>query len=113
MFITYGARANSFLLVEYGFCIANNVYDFVRVKGIDVATFYPKTKDNKAFISKVEAALSQNFNMKGSLQADLKESFLHRDVMRLIRQTIRVNEPGIAPQECEVRVLKKYEEWVK
>ncbi len=31
LFICYGERANSYLLVEYGFAIPDNKYDFVRV----------------------------------------------------------------------------------
>jgi len=42
----------------------------------------------------------------------LKESFPHRDVMRLIRETIKVNNPNIAPKDREISMLKKYEEWV-
>jgi hypothetical protein len=42
LFITYGERANSFLLVEYGFAIMNNKYDFNRVKNITVKSFFPQ-----------------------------------------------------------------------
>ena len=37
--ICYGERANSYLLVEYGFTIPDNKYDFVRKKGITAETF--------------------------------------------------------------------------
>ena len=40
MYITYGERANSFLLTEYGFAIPNNRYDFVRRSNLGLATFY-------------------------------------------------------------------------
>lgn len=36
--LCYGERANSFLLVEYGFTIKNNKYDFVRLKNITIDT---------------------------------------------------------------------------
>ena len=38
--ITYGERANSFLLVEYGFAIPENRYDFVRRSNLTIETFY-------------------------------------------------------------------------
>ena len=34
--LSYGERANSFLIVEYGFCIADNRYDFYRYKKLEV-----------------------------------------------------------------------------
>lgn len=36
--LCYGERANSFLLVEYGFTIRDNRYDFVRIKNIAMKT---------------------------------------------------------------------------
>ena len=38
--ITYGERANSFLLVEYGFAIPDNRYDFVRRSNLNIQSFY-------------------------------------------------------------------------
>lgn len=35
--ISYGERANSFLLIEYGFTIPDNRYDFARFSGLKVA----------------------------------------------------------------------------
>ena len=40
VFITYGARANSFLLVEYGFTTLENHRDFVRKSEIGLTNFY-------------------------------------------------------------------------
>ena len=34
VFLCYGERANSFLIVEYGFAIRDNWYDFVRLRFI-------------------------------------------------------------------------------
>ena len=48
--ITYGERSNSFLIVEYGFTLKNNQFDFVRRKQVTIDTFYPsqssKLNDN-------------------------------------------------------------------
>ena len=38
--ISYGERANSFLLVEYGFAIPDNRYDYVRRSNLTLRTFY-------------------------------------------------------------------------
>lgn len=38
--ISYGERANSFLLIEYGFTQRENRYDFVRMKGISVTEIH-------------------------------------------------------------------------
>ena len=40
--ISYGERANSFLIVEYGFTIRDNPFDFVRRKNITIDSFYPQ-----------------------------------------------------------------------
>jgi hypothetical protein len=42
--ICYGERSNSFLLVEYGFAIKHNKYDYVRHKDISIKTFFPDLK---------------------------------------------------------------------
>ena len=36
IFISYGERANSYLIVEYGFALPNNPYDFFRVSDISL-----------------------------------------------------------------------------
>ena len=38
--ICYGERANSFLLIEYGFAIPDNRFDFVRRSNLTLASFY-------------------------------------------------------------------------
>ena len=40
VFISYGARANAFLLVEYGFTIPNNSYDYFRCIGVTASDFF-------------------------------------------------------------------------
>ena len=65
MFITYGARANSFLLVEYGFAIRNNKYDFNRVKNVTVKNFFPKADSQVE--DAVTKVLKEKFNMKSVL----------------------------------------------
>lgn len=36
--LCYGERANSFLLIEYGFTLPDNRYDFVRIDNIHYET---------------------------------------------------------------------------
>lgn len=42
LFISYGDRANSFLLVEYGFALPYNRFDFYRVDNVTLKTFFDK-----------------------------------------------------------------------
>ncbi len=83
--ITYGERANSFLLVEYGFAIPDNRYDFVRRSNLNVQSFYGELM----FVSPdVKAKFDENLAelaLKSTLQADLKLMGLHRDVLKLLR----------------------------
>lgn len=39
VYITYGERANSFLLVEYGFAIPYNQFDYLRVNNVTIIDF--------------------------------------------------------------------------
>ena len=72
-------------MVEYGFAIPDNRYDFVRRSNLNLASFYGElmsvSPDVKA---KFEQKLNEN-NLKDTLQADLKLMGLHRDVLRLLR----------------------------
>jgi hypothetical protein len=45
VFLTYGNRANSYLLVQYGFCIEDNEYDFVRVQDVTIKSFLGEKED--------------------------------------------------------------------
>jgi len=78
IFICYGERSNSFLLVEYGFAIPMNNYDFYRVNNVTIADFcdteIPTYRGNL-----------ETINLKYTLRADLKIMGLHRDVLKMIR----------------------------
>jgi hypothetical protein len=78
IFICYGERSNSFLLVEYGFAIPNNCYDFYRVNNITIADF--SETELPSYRANLEA-----INLKDTLRADLKIMGLHRDVLKMIR----------------------------
>ena len=115
--ITYGERANSFLLVEYGFAIPENRYDFVRRSNLTLATFYG---DLMVISPAVRAKLEEKLDaiaMKDVLQADLKQMGLHRDVLKLLRcfEQAKAEVAGRDTQwhEIEQEVVKQYLSWVK
>ena len=71
-------------MVEYGFAIKDNQYDFVRRKNLTVDTFYPgRAVDGK--VDELFADKLMALNLKPQLQADLKQVALHRDVLKLLR----------------------------
>lgn len=76
--ICYGERANSFLLVEYGFTIANNRYDFVRVNNL-------KVEDICKYKHPLYDQRINELNLKSAIRADLKIIGLNRDVLKMIR----------------------------
>ena len=83
--ICYGERANSFLLVEYGFAIANNRYDFLRVCDLQV-------EEICKFRHPLYSERLAEHNLKPVIRADLKIIGLHRDVLRMIRCNIDGDE---------------------
>ena len=83
--ITYGERANSFLLVEYGFAIPDNRFDFYRRSNLTLSTFYGDLMVvSPAIRAKFDENLD-NLGLKDTLEADLKTMGPHRDVLKLIR----------------------------
>ena len=71
-------------MVEYGFAIKDNQYDFVRRKNLTVDRFYPgRAVDGK--VDELFADKLMALNLKPQLQADLKQVALHRDVLKLLR----------------------------
>ena len=94
--ICYGERANSFLLVEYGFTIANNRYDFLRFSNL-------KVEDICKFKHPLYEEKIAEHNLKLEIRADLKIIGLNRDVLRMIR----CNTDG-----DEIQVLKFYQNWL-
>lgn len=89
--ISYGERANSFLIVEYGFAQENNRYDFVRLNGIG----WDKLRDVARDIG-VETVRDddvkerlKSIKMKEVIRCDLKLSGLHRDLLKMIRCIVR------------------------
>jgi len=87
--------------VEYGFTIANNPYDFLRVKNVQIADF-TSTK-SKFYDSNLE-----KLNLKDTITADLKIISLHRDVLKMLRSNI-----SNANLKTEINVLNLYLEWLK
>jgi hypothetical protein len=91
--ISYGERANSFLLIEYGFTIPDNRYDFVRFTGLKVQDVMQACDEiglgsAKASADEAEINLAA-LKMKSEIRVDLKFSGLHRDLLRLIRASLK------------------------
>lgn len=93
LYISYGERANSFLLVEYGFAVRFNEYDFFRVNNVQISDFTSEVSPN--FDSNLKS-------LKPVIRADLKQLTLHLDVLALIR----------ANEANEILVLTLYRQWV-
>ena len=85
MHITYGERSNSFLLVEYGFTIKSNRYDFVRVKDVCIEDFYADWEDQDESLKSMYSQNMEKYWLKDRVRADLKLVSVHRDVLKLIR----------------------------
>jgi hypothetical protein len=91
--ISYGERANSFLLIEYGFTIPENRYDFVRMKKLTVNDIFKACDElglshAKALPDEAEVNLA-TIKMNPEIRVDLKLSGLHRDLLRLIRCSLK------------------------
>lgn len=75
IFLDYGARANSYLLTEYGFCIKSNQFDYVRIK-----FKHPSLSANvKPFL-------------KEEIEVDLKKSGFNFELIHYLRLCHRAEE---------------------
>ena len=110
--ICYGERSNSFLLVEYGFAIKHNKYDYVRHKDITIKTFFPDSEMTDEQALKFEELLAE-LRLKDRLQADLKSTALHRDVLKLIRCFVKATNPKDQWHEIEQKVMLSYKTWIQ
>ncbi len=72
------------MLVEYGFAIPNNCYDFYRVNNVTIQDF--SANELPSYRKNLE-----ELNLKDTLRADLKIMGLHRDVLKMIR----ANQPSL------------------
>ena len=113
--ISYGERANSFLLVEYGFTILNNQYDFVRRKKITIETFLQTEPIQEEVRQRYEERLAL-LNMKEELQLDLKINAVHRDALKMLRAyelaKSEVDNSEVSWNMIETKVLSKYGDWL-
>ena len=72
----------------------------MRVQDVTIKTFMQPTENQE----KVDTILSEKYNLKSCLQADLTRSFVHRDVLKLIRASL--------PDSTEHQVLTSYLKWI-
>jgi len=75
IFLDYGARANSYLLTEYGFCIRSNQFDYVRIK-YKHPTLSANVKDK----------------MKEEIEVDLKNSGFNFELITYLRLCFNAEE---------------------
>jgi hypothetical protein len=83
-------------LVEYGFAVPENKYDFFRVSDTDIKTFF--SSEHPEYQTRLE-----KLNLKTKIRADLKEMGLHRDVLKMIR----CNHDG-----TEIDTIHIYRNWI-
>jgi hypothetical protein len=89
------------LIVEYGFCIENNRYDFYRFKRIDLDDVKKALKERGYEKIIADPSLIQKnldkLKLKEAIRCDLKLSGLHRDILRLIRSCLKspANEAAV------------------
>jgi hypothetical protein len=102
--ISYGERANSFLIIEYGFTLPDNRYDFFRMKRVsaeDVRRAAETFGLGGALASPEDTEINlANLKLKDTIRCDLKLSGLHRDLIRLIRCSLKSDPkyPQHAPE---------------
>ena len=101
--ISYGERANSFLLIEYGFTVPDNRFDFVRIKDINIERVKRAANDiglsDKVVlpIEDIKKNLAK-YRMKDTIRVDLKLSGLHRDLLRLLRSCLLTTTDDTDPK---------------
>ena len=112
LLISYGERANSFLIVEYGFALPDNRYDFFRFKGISLEKIRKAAQDlglQNSLASDEDTIINlKNLKLKDTIRCDLKLSGLHRDFLRLIRSSLKPNpqRPKHAPESEVLQIYR-------
>ncbi len=81
------------MIVEYGFALPDNRYDFFRLKRVNLEDIRKAASDldllhNLASPADTEINLL-NLKLKDTIRCDLKLSGLHRDLLRLIRCSLK------------------------
>lgn len=91
--ISYGERANSFLIVEYGFALPENRYDFFRMKRVSLKEVKAAAEEvglSSCLASDEDTQINLlQLKLKDTIRCDLKLSGLHRDLLRLIRCSLK------------------------
>lgn len=81
-------------MIEYGFTIPDNRYDFVRIKDITKEQILQVIKNELSgkghdgqVVEDTESIMKnlEKYKMKDRIRIDLKVSGVHRDLIRLIR----------------------------
>ena len=91
-------------MVEYGFCIPDNPFDFVRLDNVSIETFKEGPAESSDFLLNLDI-----MNMKQVIRADLKHAGLNRDVLKLLRADC-TPEPSLS---AECHNLALYKKWIE
>ena len=104
------------MLVEYGFTISNNQYDFLRRKKVTIETFHPTEQIQDEIRERYKERLA-HLNMKEVLQLDLKINAVHRDALKMLRAyelaKCDVNDTEASWNKIEAEIVFKYGKWLE
>jgi len=101
--INYGHFSNKYLLMEYGFSLENNKYDYFRLD-LSLEECSNVANENKS-------TNLEKIHMKPNIRVDLKATALHKDLLLYLRSIYEDKSDALilTPQskEVEIKILKE------